>query len=100
MLNVIESTVLNYSDDLMKLYIFQWFIGNYSYQAALSHTEAGIVNVMSSSSSLFTLLLAACLPSGISDRFTITKFVAVLISIAGVVSIIIQLVSKFLTFCC
>lgn len=64
-----------------------WFIGNYSYQAALSHTEAGIVNVMSSSSSLFTLLLAACLPSGISDRFTITKFVAVLISIAGVVMV-------------
>lgn len=64
-----------------------WFIGNYSYQAALSHTEAGIVNVMSSSSSLFTLLLAACLPSGLSDRFTITKFIAVLISIAGVVMV-------------
>jgi len=65
-----------------------WFVGNYSYQAALSHTEAGIVNVMSSSSSFFTLLLAACLPSGLSDSFTITKFMAVLASIAGVVSFI------------
>jgi len=68
-----------------------WFIGNYSYQAALSHTEAGIVNVMSSSSSLFTLLLAACLPSGLSDKFTCTKFIAVLMSIAGVVSFLISI---------
>lgn len=30
-------------------------------------------------------MLAACLPSGISDRFTLTKFVAVIFSIAGVV---------------
>ena len=65
----------------------QWFLGNYSYQAALSHTEAGLVNVLSSSSSLFTLLLAACLPSGVSDRFTLTKFVAVIFSIAGVVMV-------------
>nr|CAH0108781.1 unnamed protein product [Daphnia galeata] len=62
-----------------------WFLGNYSYQAALSHTEAGLVNVLSSSSSLFTLMLAACLPSGTSDRFTLTKFIAVVFSIAGVV---------------
>ena len=65
--------------------MLQWFLGNYSYQAALSHTEAGLVNVLSSSSSLFTLMLAACLPSGTSDRFTLTKFIAVVFSIAGVV---------------
>lgn len=66
-------------------FYLQWFLGNYSYQAALSHTEAGLVNVLSSSSSLFTLMLAACLPSGVSDRFTLTKFIAVIFSIAGVV---------------
>lgn len=64
-----------------------WFLGNYSYQAALSHTEAGLVNVLSSSSSLFTLVLAACLPSGSSDRFTLTKFIAVIFSIVGVVMV-------------
>jgi len=67
--------------------VFQWFLGNYSYQAALSHTEAGLVNVLSSSSSLFTLVLAACLPSGSSDRFTLTKFIAVIFSIVGVVMV-------------
>jgi len=30
-------------------------------------------------------MLAACLPSGTSDRFTLTKFIAVVFSIAGVV---------------
>lgn len=67
--------------------ILQWFLGNYSYQAALSHTEAGLVNVLSSSSSFFTLLLAACFPSGLSDRFTLSKLVAVLVSIAGVIMV-------------
>ncbi|XP_065579097.1 solute carrier family 35 member F5-like isoform X3 [Artemia franciscana] len=61
-----------------------WFIGNYSYQAALSDTEAGIVNVLSSSSSLFTLIFAAFLPSSTLDRFTLSKLVAVILSIIGV----------------
>ena len=45
------------------------------------------MNVLSSSSSFFTLLLAACFPSGLSDRFTLSKLVAVLVSIAGVVMV-------------
>ena len=65
--------------------LLKWFIGNYSYQTALLHTEAGMVNVLSSSSSLFTLVLGACLPSGNSDKFTLSKLLAVLISISGVV---------------
>lgn len=32
-------------------------------------------------------MLAACFPSGLSDRFTLSKFVAVLFSIAGVVMV-------------
>ncbi|KAJ8879917.1 hypothetical protein PR048_020538 [Dryococelus australis] len=60
-----------------------WFIANYTYQVALSDTEAGIVTVLSSTSSLFTLILAALFPSNIGDRFTLSKLVAVCISIAG-----------------
>lgn len=53
---------------------------------ALAQTEAGIVTVASSSSSLFTLVLAALFPSNYGDKFTLSKFVAVCVSIGGIVS--------------
>jgi len=61
-----------------------FFLGNYSYQAALSYTEAGIVNVLSASSCLFTLLLSALFPSTPADRLSLTKFSAVLFTMMGV----------------
>lgn len=67
--------------------MFQWFVANYTYQISLADTEAGIVNVISSTSSLFTLVLAAIFPSNLGDRFTLTKLVAVCISLSGLVSI-------------
>ena len=66
--------------------IFQWFVGNYAYQIALSDTEAGVVNVISSASGLFTLILAAIFPSSVADKFTISKLVSVLLMVVGVVS--------------
>lgn len=63
---------------------FLWFVGNLAYQEALYFTQAGIVTVLSSSSSLFTLVLAAVFPSCLNDRFTLSKFVAVLCSMGGV----------------
>ncbi|KAK5647587.1 hypothetical protein RI129_002479 [Pyrocoelia pectoralis] len=60
-----------------------WFLANYSYQLALAKTEAGMVNLLSSSSSLFTLVLSALFPSNHTDRFTISKLVAVSMSIGG-----------------
>jgi len=62
-----------------------WFAGNYSYQAALAYTEAGIVNVLSASSCLFTLILSAIFPSTQLDRLSFTKVVAVLFTVSGVV---------------
>jgi len=64
---------------------FLWFAGNYSYQAALAYTEAGIVNVLSASSCLFTLILSAMFPSTELDRLSLTKIVAVLFTVSGVV---------------
>ncbi|CAG0918362.1 unnamed protein product [Notodromas monacha] len=61
-----------------------WFIGQYSYQAALAETEAGVVNVLSSSSALFTLLLAAVFPSSDLDGITVTKTVLVFLNIIGI----------------
>ena len=40
-----------------------WFSGNFCYQTALAETEAAVVNVLSASSSIFTLVLAAIFPS-------------------------------------
>lgn len=55
-----------------------------AYQYALNSTAPGVVNVLSSTSSLFTLILAALFPSQTSDRFTLSKLFAVLISVTGV----------------
>lgn len=41
--------------------------------------------MLSSTSGFFTLVMAACLPSGVSDQFTLSKLAAVLLSVAGVV---------------
>lgn len=61
-----------------------WFFANYTYQIGLEQTQPAIVNVLSSTSGLFTLICAAVFPSGSSDRFTLSKLVAVLISLGGI----------------
>ena len=70
---------------LALLFCVPWFLGNYCYQEALSETEVAVVNVLSSSSCLFTLILSAIFPSEESDRFTLSKLFAVCFSITGVV---------------
>ncbi|XP_064420042.1 solute carrier family 35 member F5 isoform X2 [Latimeria chalumnae] len=66
-------------------FCFVWFLANFSYQEALSDTQVAIVNILSSTSGLFTLILAAVFPSNSGDRFTLSKLLAVILSIAGVV---------------
>ncbi|XP_038600391.1 solute carrier family 35 member F5 isoform X2 [Tachyglossus aculeatus] len=63
----------------------QWFLANFSYQEALSDAQVALVNILSSTSGLFTLFLAAMFPSNAGDRFTLSKLLAVLLSIGGVV---------------
>lgn len=70
---------------LALVFCVPWFLGNYCYQAALSKTEAAVVNILSSSSGLFTLLLSSLFPSESSDKLTLSKLCAVLFSISGVV---------------
>ncbi|KAJ7407400.1 Solute carrier family 35 member F5 [Willisornis vidua] len=62
-----------------------WFLANFSYQEALSDTQVALVNILSSTSGLFTLILAAVFPSNSGDRFTLSKLLAVILSIGGVV---------------
>uniref|UniRef100_A0AAX7UQ54 Solute carrier family 35 member F5 n=1 Tax=Astatotilapia calliptera TaxID=8154 RepID=A0AAX7UQ54_ASTCA len=49
-------------------FCFVWFLANLSYQEALSDTQVAIVNILSSTSGLFTLILAAIFPSNSCDR--------------------------------
>ncbi|KAG9328077.1 hypothetical protein JZ751_016616 [Albula glossodonta] len=65
-------------------FCFVWFLANLSYQEALSDTQVAIVNILSSTSGLFTLILAAIFPSNSSDRFTLSKLLAVVLSMGGV----------------
>ncbi|XP_031581913.1 solute carrier family 35 member F5 [Oreochromis aureus] len=65
-------------------FCFVWFLANLSYQEALSDTQVAIVNILSSTSGLFTLILAAIFPSSSSDRFTLSKLLAVALSMGGV----------------
>ncbi|XP_069472685.1 solute carrier family 35 member F5 isoform X2 [Ambystoma mexicanum] len=66
-------------------FCFVWFLANYSYQEALSETQVAIVNILSSTSGLFTLILASVFPSNSGDRFTLSKLIAVALSIGGVI---------------
>lgn len=67
-------------------FFFQWFMANYTYQMSLEQTETRIVTVLSSTSSLFTLFLAAFFPSNGGDKFTLSKLTAVFVNILGLVS--------------
>uniref|UniRef100_W5LQT8 Solute carrier family 35 member F5 n=1 Tax=Astyanax mexicanus TaxID=7994 RepID=W5LQT8_ASTMX len=65
-------------------FCFVWFLANLAYQEALTDTQVAIVNILSSTSGLFTLVLAAIFPSNSSDRFTLSKLLAVILSMVGV----------------
>ncbi|KAK6624523.1 hypothetical protein RUM44_011382 [Polyplax serrata] len=72
------------------MFCFLWFIANYTYQASLNETETGIVTVLSSTSSLFTLLLAAIFPANSGDKFTLSKLAAVLLNLSGLVLVCVS----------
>ncbi|XP_033126332.1 solute carrier family 35 member F5-like [Anneissia japonica] len=66
------------------MFCLVWFLGNLSYQEAIDDTQVAVVQVFSSTSGLFTLVLAAIFPSSNGDRFTLSKLVAVLVSLGGI----------------
>lgn len=72
------------------LCIYQWFIANYLFQLALEPNEAALVTLLSSTSSFFTLVLAALYPSASGDKLTLSKAFAVIFSIGGVIMVTIE----------
>lgn len=67
------------------IFCILWFIANYMYQLALDASETALVTLLSTTSSLFTLLLAASFPSSSGDRFSLSKCAAVMLSLGGAV---------------
>nr|XP_045593305.1 solute carrier family 35 member F5-like isoform X1 [Procambarus clarkii] len=78
---------------ISSIFCLLWFAGNYSYQIALNDSEAGIVNIISSASGLFTLILAAIFPSSVTDKFTLSKLASVLLMVMGVVLVSLEDIS-------
>lgn len=72
------------------IFCILWFVANYLFQMALDPSETALVTVLSTTSTLFTLILAASFPSDTGDRFTLSKLVAVLLTICGAVTITIS----------
>lgn len=72
------------------IFCILWFIANYMFQLALDPSDAALVTLISTTSSLFTLILAAFFPSSSGDRFTISKCVAIACTISGAIMVTIS----------
>ncbi|CAD7077402.1 unnamed protein product [Hermetia illucens] len=70
------------------LYSILYFIGKYSHHTSINSTETPIVTAFSSTSSLFTLILASMFPSTNSDKFSFSKLIAVLINMECMLSLL------------
>ncbi|XP_055625101.1 solute carrier family 35 member F5 [Toxorhynchites rutilus septentrionalis] len=71
-----------------------WFIANYMFQLALDPSETAMVTLLSSTSSFFTLVLAAMFPSSCGDKLTFSKIFAVLLSISGAIMVSLSEISE------
>lgn len=84
---VFKGGQLGTKDTAMLAFYFTaiWFTANMSFHMGLRYSEAGLVNVLSSTTPLFTLLLGIIFPSGSStDAISLTKLLGVLLCISSV----------------
>ena len=65
------------------MFMVFWFAANYFYQLAFTNSSVATVNILSSTSSLFVLVIAAALPSCEVERLTATKVLVVLVCVGG-----------------
>jgi len=71
-----------------------WFMAHLASAEALADPQMPLVQILFSSSGLFTLILAAIFPSSNHDKFTLSKLVAVLFSIGGSVLVCFPLLES------
>nr|CAB3266246.1 solute carrier family 35 member F5-like [Phallusia mammillata] len=72
---------------ISSMFAIVFFLGNVAYQEALNVTDMAVVNIMSSMSGVFTLILAGMFPSRPADQFSLTKFLAILVYVGGLVMV-------------
>ena len=75
---------------LLFIHFMQWFFANYLYGVALVHTSVAAVNTLSSTSSVFVMMLTAipCLTTSERDKFTLSRLVVTLVRyVIGVLEI-------------
>ena len=65
------------------IFALPFFLGQYTFQLSLSLTAAPVVNIVSSTSGLFTLILSSIFPTQLADRFSFIKFILIVISIGS-----------------
>ncbi|XP_066542546.1 solute carrier family 35 member F5-like isoform X3 [Hoplias malabaricus] len=93
-LKIIGKLSINAVAKISFFFCFVWFLANLAYQEALTDTQVAVVNILSSTSGLFTLILAAIFPSNSSDRFTLSKLLAVILSMVGVTVVSISVMES------
>lgn len=69
---------------------FQWFISNYLYRLSLLYTTTGSATLYVSTTGALALSLGALFAQVPADRFNLSKCIAVLLTAAGLVSMIDQ----------
>ncbi|UXI14828.1 Eukaryotic translation initiation factor 3 subunit D [Sarcoptes scabiei] len=85
-----DSSKLSIKETALFAFYFMWiwFAAHLSIHMGFQYSEAGLVNVLSSTTPLFTLILGTLFPSGSSiDSLSLTKLLCVLISISSVAMI-------------
>lgn len=69
---------------LALMFCVLWMCGSFFYQEALANTSATVTNILSSTSGLFTLILSSLFQSSVLDKFSLSKLLAVSLSIGGI----------------
>ena len=69
------------------IYSLLWFLGNYLNVLALEKTALSYVEVLSSTSTVFVLFMSAAFPMGSQDKISLTKFLGIIVNMAGVVTL-------------
>lgn len=76
------------------MFCILWFIANYLFQLALEPSDVALVTLLSTTSTVFTLILATVFPSSSGDRLTLSKVVAVALCIGGAIMVKMSEISE------
>ena len=69
------------------IYSLLYFLGNYLNVLALKKTALTYVEVLTSTSTVFVLFMSAAFPVGFQDKISLTKFLGIIVNMAGVVTL-------------